>query len=102
MKGILMMLKSLGVNIDPVEIETFINHMKVMIPQVLNTVRDKAESVDARLAAIERDVAALKSVSPFAQPIVQDSGPCRVISDEETTSQLAKERHEFLEEVTRG
>jgi len=53
MKGILMALRSLGINIEPAEVEAFYNHMRVMIPQVLGIVKALAESIDSRLADIE-------------------------------------------------
>jgi len=53
MKGILMALRSLGINIEPAEVEAFYNHMRVMIPQVLGIVKDRAESIDSRLSDIE-------------------------------------------------
>ena len=53
MKGIGMMLKSLGINVDPAEVETLFNNVKVWIPELITYTRAKLESMDSRLAAIE-------------------------------------------------
>ena len=60
MKGILMALRSLGINIEPAEVEAFYNHMRVMIPQVLGIVKDRAESIDSRLSNIEANLEELR------------------------------------------
>ena len=53
MKGIGMMLKSLGINVDPAEVETLFNNVKVWIPELITYTRAKLESMDSRLATIE-------------------------------------------------
>lgn len=49
MTGLTMMLKSLGVNIDPKEIETAFNSTKEAIPQVVK----KVFEMDERIRNIE-------------------------------------------------
>lgn len=53
MKGVIMMLKSLGINIDPVEIEGWIVTLRAEVPKMVDFTREKITSIDSRLATIE-------------------------------------------------
>lgn len=61
MKGIAMMMKSMGINIDPVEVETLFNNCKVWIPQLIDYARAKLDSMDSRLTEIEARLARIES-----------------------------------------
>jgi hypothetical protein len=54
MKGLGMMLKSLGVNIDPQQVETIVETAKVAIPELVKYTHDKFDSIDQRLATMEQ------------------------------------------------
>jgi hypothetical protein len=58
-KGFLMMLKQLlpafGIRINPEEVETMFNNIKVWVPELITYTRQKLDSMDSRLAAIEEN-----------------------------------------------
>jgi hypothetical protein len=65
MKGLQMMLKSLGINIDPAEVEALWKKLSVAIPQFLTEADAKITSIDSRLSVIE---SRLTEMERFSRP----------------------------------
>lgn len=62
MKGIAMMLKALGVEVNPQEIEQMIAQAKTVVPKLAPFLQQAYNNIDARLKALEsqnREILAL-------------------------------------------
>jgi hypothetical protein len=61
MNGVAMLLNSLGIRIDPAEIEREFNAMRTGIPAFAAQAKNTFESIDKRLASIENRLMMIES-----------------------------------------
>jgi hypothetical protein len=58
-KGFVMMLKALGVSIEPAQLEALFEQVKNAVPELIHYAHEKLETIDKRMERIEQRLEAM-------------------------------------------